>query len=474
MKNKKIITRRSTLKGIGAVGAASILPHNTLNATTKEMSSNLAEISTQVNETYFVDTHEHLIEEKGRFTGTRHPRVRADDWTMVFSHYIDDDLRVAGMSREEYDRFFSPEINPVDKWKIIEPYWPFVKHTGYGMASHLAVQQLYGVPELSGQTIRTVQQGYEALRKPGFYKKILQDMARIESCQVNSLEGTPFMKSSMPEYLMQDISLVGMYAWVDIPGLSQPAGIDVTSLEDWYRVIDWWFQTYGPYAVAVKSQHAYSRNIDYDPVPEERAAPIFQKLLNQQELTSQELKSIQDHLFWYSVHRAVDYDLPVKLHTGYYAGHDNMPLNRLLFNAGAATDLCSRSPDTRFVFMHICYPYYEELMAAAKNFSNCYIDMCWSWLINPIAAKDFLKKYLLTAPANKILTFGGDYIPVEPVLGHAMIARRGISLALTELVQEGWINIKEALTFIDPIMRGNAKRIFALESKQKKLKNTPW
>jgi hypothetical protein len=44
------------------------------------------------------------------------------------------------------------------------------------------------------------------------------------------------------------------------------------------------------------------------------------------------------------------------------------------------------------------------LLAVAKQYSNAYIDMCWSWIINPVAAKDFLKKYLVTVPANKLLT----------------------------------------------------------------------
>ena len=119
--------------------------------------------------------------------------------------------------------------------------------------------------------------------------------------------------------------------------------------------------------------------------------------------------------------------------------------------------------------MHIAYPYYEDLIAVAKHYTNAYLDMCWAWIINPVAAKDFLKKYLVTAPANKILTFGGDYIPVEPVLGHAMIARRGIALALSELVEEGWLKVSDAMDLIDPIMHGNARIIFNLAEKQKLL-----
>ena len=100
--------------------------------------------------------------------------------------------------------------------------------------------------------------------------------------------------------------------------------------------------------------------------------------------------------------------------------------------------------------------------------------MCWAWIINPIAAKDFLKKYLVTAPTNKILTFGGDYLNVEQVLGHAVIARRDIALALSELVEEGWLSLDDALGLVDPIMHGNARRLFRLEEKERALRSVPW
>jgi hypothetical protein len=99
--------------------------------------------------------------------------------------------------------------------------------------------------------------------------------------------------------------------------------------------------------------------------------------------------------------------------------------------------------------------------------------MCWSWIMNPVAAKDFLKKFLVTVPANKILTFGGDYIPIEPVLGHATIARRGIALALSELVEEGWLTLPDALELADPIMHNNARRLFNLPDKTRILQNVP-
>lgn len=278
----------------------------------------------------------------------------------------------------------------------------------------------------------------------------------------------------MPELLMQDISIVGMFSGPNFKMFGEPTGINVSSLSDWHRIMDWWFNKYSKYAVAVKSQNAYSRDINYEKIPAEKVENIFIKRLNEQPLTAAEKKALEDHLFWFAVDKATENNLPVKLHTGYYAGANRMPLSRLINNPGSATDLCRLSPETNFVFMHICYPYYEELISVAKQYTNAYLDMCWAWIINPVASKDFLKKCLVTAPANKILTLGCDYIPVEPVVGHAFMARRGITLALSELVEEGWLSIDNALELIDPIMHGNARRIFRLKEKEKVLKTVKW
>jgi hypothetical protein len=341
------ISRRHTIQGIGALGASAWLgsagsvPVRASKETPYGVATNARAhpvIVKRVFETPLIDTHEHLIEERERLAGTSHPRVQADDWSLLLSHYLDSDLLVAGMPEEAYDRFFSKETDPADKWRCIEPYWPAVKNTGYGQAVRIAVQQLYDVDELSAATVKKVQAGYEQTRKAGFYRRILCEMGKIESCQVNCL-GRPFGESDMPTLLMQDLSIVGMFAGPDLNGFGKPTGIEVRSLSDWHRVIDWWFDKYGKYAVAVKSQNAYSRDIDYEQVPAEKVETIFKKRIANESLTAQERKDLEDHLFWYAVKKATECKLPVKLHTGYYAGHNGMPLDRLTHNAASAADL---------------------------------------------------------------------------------------------------------------------------------------
>jgi predicted TIM-barrel fold metal-dependent hydrolase len=487
MNTTRSISRRTAFKSVGALGAClALCPFGTQAKAAvgqppqrpPRPNDFRKRISDRVFNTAMVDTHEHLVDEEERLAGTVTPGIPCDDWALLLSHYLNSDLVVAGMSKADLERFLSPKVDPAAKWKLIAPYWPAVRNTGYAQAVRIAIRELYGVDDLSATTVAKVQAGYERVRRTGFYQRILQDLGGIESCQVNCLSGEPFKESSMPALLMQDISIMGM---INAPNLrpytrqyASPTGIEVKALANWHGVIDWWFEHYAQYAVAVKSQQAYSRDLDYVRVPAERAEPVFQKVLQKERVTAEERKLLEDHLFWYCVDKATACQLPVKLHTGYYAGQNSMPLGRLSLNPGSAAELCKLSPDTCFVFMHIGYPHYEAMLALAKHYANAHIDMCWSWIINPLAAKDHFKKHLVTAPANKLLPFGGDYLPVEPVLGHAILARRGIALALGELVDEGWLTLPDALDLVDPILHGNARRIFRLPQKLEALKKAPW
>jgi predicted TIM-barrel fold metal-dependent hydrolase len=476
MSSENGMSRRSILKELGLVSALPLVGSTQAKAGAERgaMLGRVSrsdkvyrEIAEQVRNTPFVDTHEHLMEEKTTL-------AQKGDWTLTLGHYLASDFLTAGMPAEDHKKFFSSTLEPKAKWQLLAPYWPFVKNTGYGQAAQITLKELYHVEELSGETVEQVQIEFERLRHPGFYHTILKDICNIESCQVNFI-GRPFSETDMPLLLMQDISILGMIKQPNSEEYVKPTGIQVKSLADWHRVMDWWFEKYGQYAVAVKSQNAYSRNIDYDQVSTENAEPIFKEVLAGERLTDVRKKALEDHNFWYAVRKATEHHLPVKLHTGYYAGQNiNLPLWRLRDNAPAASDLCRKSPETDFIFMHINYPYYEELIALAKHYTNAHVDMCWSWIINPLAAKDFLKKYLVAAPSNKLLSFGGDYFNIEPIVGHAALARQGISLALTELVEEGWLNLATALDLAEDIMRRNARKLFRLDEKERLLKSVPW
>jgi len=470
-------TRREALKTLAAAGTAAAIGAPAQAASPAPASARPAsavgfreELAMRVMQTPLADTHEHLPDEEERLRGQQVP---CDDWGVLFSHYINSDLISAGISENTLKQVVARDVDPAAKWKKIAPFWPAVKNTGYGRAVRIAIRELYGIDELDDRAIARLQAGYESVRKQGFYHKILVESANIESCQVNCLSG-PFKESRQPTLLLQDLSIVGMHIGPDLKAFGGPAGKDVRSLADWHEVIRWWFEKYAPYAVAVKSQAAYGRGLDYEQVPAETAEPVFKKVLEKTPVSTLERKSLEDHLFWYAVEQATRHQLPVKLHTGYYAGHNSIPLGRVAANPSQAADLCRRSPQTQWVFMHIAYPFWQDLLAVAKHYRNAHIDMCWAWIIDPLAARQFLKSHLVTAPANKVLTFGGDYIPVECVLGHARLAREGILRTLLELVDEGYLGQRDALDLVEPLLRGNARRIFQLDGKLGRLAKAPW
>ena len=417
-----------------------------------------------VEETSFVDTHEHLIEERDRLAGeTGNRLLPCNDWAYLFMHYLGDDLASAGMSEADLRRFLAPDVSPEEKYRLVAPWWERAKHTGYGQAVRLTLKGLYGEDDLTAESAPRLNEKYRALIQPGFYKTVLEERSRISQCQVNSLQRI-FMESDQPALLQQDIGFPPLSSDLSLERIQSEYGRTAAELDGWLEIIDWVFATYGPRAVAAKNQSAYSRRLDYEAVPKERAAPLFARHAKGETLTPEDSKALRDYLFRYCVSKATEQGLPVKLHTGYYAGHNYMPLTRLRQNAGDLCGLLQDFPETTFVLMHIGYPYQDEFIALAKHYRNVTIDMCWAWIINPAAGVRFVREFLMAAPANKLFTFGGDYISVEPIYGHSRIARQGLAQALSELVADGWIALEESQILVQRLMRQNALETFPARS----------
>ncbi|MCK5793421.1 MAG: amidohydrolase family protein, partial [Anaerolineales bacterium] len=411
--------------GLAVPGLASSCSNELI---TGPVSKTFSTIYEKVCNTLFIDTHEHLFNEStrveaGEMVGYKEFEwtYKANDWSYLFSHYFCNDLRTAGMDEASWTRFFKrSDTGIMEKWDLLEPFWPFLKYTGYGLNVRISLKEVYGIDDLNKETVGLLQQKYKDLIRPGFYQKIIREVAGIESCQVNTWP--LFLESEIPDLLYSDLSVGSLIEEID-DSFGEQAGISVTELEDWHGVIDYFFDLYGKKAIAVKVATAYSRNIDFVRTDADLVKEYFRQKRAGKVLEPKHEKMLQDHLFWYCADRATEMGLPVKLHTGYYAGNNYLKPDRISLNPDAIAGLCSESPETKFVVFHIGYPNYEEMLAVAKNFTNAYMDMCWSWIVNPIAAKDFLKKFIMTVPLNKITTFGGDYMPVELIPGHARIAR---------------------------------------------------
>jgi uncharacterized protein len=432
-----------------------------------DMNQNIVD---KVNETFFVDTHEHLLEESQRLAGPspNDPFFICDDWAYLFAHYAHDDLKIAGLPQSSSDKLMSRDLSPTEKWDLVAPYWTQFSNTTYAKAALISIKQLFGEDEVSASTVDRITTKLRAGIKKGYYYTVLRDVARVESCQVNNLVSI-FRTTEYPDLLHQDISTVPLSTDLNLDHIRQETGLPINNLGDFYQAIDWYFEAYGQNAIATKNQSAYTRRLDYLDVSQEDASPLFDRLVKDpKQVQPRELKAIQDHLFRYCVNKATHYQLPVKLHTGYFAGTGYMPLANVSQNLKDLCPILQSFPDTKFVLMHIAFPYQDEMIALAKHYGNVYVDLCWAWIVNPVATVQFVQEFLTAVPSNKLLTFGGDYLSVENVVGHAAIARHGLALAITNLITDSWITEREGLDLVTPLMHDNAWSLFRMAEKSRR------
>ncbi len=420
-----------------------------------------------VDRTPLIDTHEHLMPEADRIAHADGGDGRtSSDFGLLMSHYTDSDLQVSGLSADDYRKLTTHGMDPREKWKLVAGAYERCRNTGYQLCVREAVRALYGEDDIREGNCEKISRRLREGIRPGFYRHILRDVANIEHAQVNCLQN-PILRQSEPatDLLSFDLTTVNLATNVQMSALRLAAGgAEVATLQQAHAAVDRAFSTLGPRAIAVKDQCAYWRGLDFVDVPDAEAAPIFARFAKDEtSVRRAERKALQDNLFRRCIHRATEQKLPIKLHTGYYAGMGGMDLSVVRNNMADAARLAREFPDATFVLMHMAYPYQHELTALCKHYRNIYADMCWAWIIDPTSATRFMKEFLMAAPACKLFTFGGDFMPVELVPGHARVARRGITLALTQLVQEGWVSESDVSALAERVMRGNAREVFDLK-----------
>lgn len=407
-----------------------------------------------------VDAHEHLDEEAVRLK-------QPVNLTRFFMYYTFDEVASAGLPPEAEKRFWAEGVSGEEQWRMIREAWPHVRHSAYGRAVILSIRELYGIDDLRDETIGPLLRAIEKRNRPGVLDWILRKKCSLECCLVNvDSPGDLARRTESPGLFLFDIGIGRFMAdQIDMKPMEAASGIQVASLKDWNRLIEWYFARWGKQAAAVKNVCAYWRTLRFDEVPEADAERLFEKwLVRKLETTPAERKAVQDWFFHAIIRLAIEYDLPVKIHTGYHAGHNYSDMD--LFRARNLSNLFRRYPLARFDLFHIGYPEWQDVVALAKHYSNVFANLCWTWVIDPEAALDFARHALVALPLNKVIGFGGDYGFADVVYGHARIARDGVAKVLTEAVREGRLTAAEAGHVARRWLRDNAMELYRIEARR--------
>jgi len=413
-----------------------------------------------------IDTHEHL--NKNSEWTEAGPDILQD----LFGNYVTADLHTAGASSEAIKALMDPESGDfAERFTGIKPAWEAIQFTGYAEAVSILAHEIYGIKSFNNSELEKAQESLKTWQRPDGRLHLLRDKANIDHVQIDDFCWECFPDDSGQNFFLYDLSWAGFCKGeIDVIPLFKHTNIDVTNLSSLREAMDKLFLLYGPNAIAVKSQHAYSRTLYWQERSDDDAASVLDRLLSGKELDKKERLLLGDWCWARGIELAIKYNLPFKIHTGYYAGNNRMPVDRI--RSGNLTSLLSQYTECRFVLMHISYPYSNELIALTKHFRNVWVDLCWAWSIDPYSSTEFVRRFIHTAPINKIFSFGGDTRWPTSALAYSIQARRWLSRALGAEVKDGLLRETQAIEIAERLMFRNQHDCFDIEGTQSNIENT--
>lgn len=202
--------------------------------------------------------------------------------------------------------------------------------------------------------------------------------------------------------------------------------------------------------VALKNALAYDRDLSFDEPDENAARGAWGKASP----STAERKAFGDFVVDRFCRLAGERDLPVQMHLGTALIRGSHPLN--------AAGLIERHPRTRFLLMHMAYPWSRELLAMAFVYRNIWLDLTWSLLLSPSHFKLALHEAIEILPDESRLMIGGDNWHVEETYATMRLARQLIGEVLSEKVAAGYFRCEDAQRLAGRIFSENATRFFRL------------
>jgi len=203
--------------------------------------------------------------------------------------------------------------------------------------------------------------------------------------------------------------------------------------------------------VALKNALAYDRDVAFDEPNEKIAREAWGKTSP----TLAERKAFGDFVVDWLCRLAGERDVPMQMHLGTAIIRGSHPLK--------AVSLIERHPRTRFLLMHLAYPWSHDLLGMAFVYRNIWLDLTWSFLISPTHFKLALHEAIETLPDESRLMFGGDNWHVEETYGTIKLARQLIGDVLEEKVTTGYFRFEDAQRLAARILRENALHFFKLK-----------
>ena len=228
-------------------------------------------------------------------------------------------------------------------------------------------------------------------------------------------------------------------------------GRSVDSFDDFLDALEYVVDTLGErHQLGLKNALAYDRGLDFDP-PDEKLARVAWGNPNP---SSQERKAFGDLVVDRFCRLAGERDIPVQVHTGSGLLHKSQPIQ--------LAGLVGRHPGTRFLLMHLGYPWGEDILGLGFIHRNVWLDLTWSWLISPSFFVRTFHEAIEVLPDESRMMIGGDNWHAEESYGAFRRARSLIGDVLAEKVDTGYFSEGDAKRLGRKILHDNGARFFGV------------
>ncbi|MFB3892276.1 MAG: amidohydrolase family protein [Phycisphaerae bacterium] len=392
-----------------------------------------------------IDAHEHLKPE-------RHHLEQPLDFAWLFQ-YLAGDLYSAGL--KGFDGTDS-RMTAAEKWRLVEPFWPQVKHGSYGRGVRLTVQALIGQDDLNAGNFEAVGEALRAANTPGLYMRVLRDTFRIERAVVSNgtraIEPYPYDGRDY-EMLSLIIGIVSPRSGSEVEYYETATGTAIRKVEDLIQAVTKMMRD------AAAEEHVVGFKAAACPMgaPDQPVAEAALRCLREKKPVAPAGMAALNRAFYdAALSLAGELGLPVAVHCGVWG--DFRTLDVMNF-----WQTMARMPQVRFDLFHMSMPSVRQAAMAGKNLPNAHLNLCWSPLVSQRMFEAGLAEWLDLVPTGKITGFGGDFIWCPQLLhGHLAMCRESLSRVFADRVDRGWMGIDDAKAILTGWMYDNPKRLYRL------------
>lgn len=210
----------------------------------------------------------------------------------------------------------------------------------------------------------------------------------------------------------------------------------------------------------LKSIIAYCTGLEVSPLSRTKDQGLMAWDAIRRGIGGQAMKKLRDHLLCRALELCMEFDVPMQIHTG--VGDFEINLTRC--NPILLYDLL-RFPayrSARVVLVH-CYPFMAEAGYMASMLPRVYCDLSEGIPFAAPAADRIYLTILEMAPFSKVMYGSDGFGLLELNFLGAKLGKSALARTLDQLIERGFLSLREAEEAAGLILAGNARALYRIE-----------